>query len=115
MPLLSMETRVLLDEHRSGLRAMIKGSGIGSRAERPQRGSALLVVLWLSAALSAIAFSVATTVRTETGRTSTLAEGVRTYYLAAGGIERIRLYVNWGAGYRNPDGTAKYFEPGMSR
>jgi general secretion pathway protein K len=77
------------------------------------RGGALLAVLWLSAALSAIAFSVATTVRGETERTATLADGVRTYYLATGAIERARLYMDWGAGQRNPDGTAKYYENGV--
>src|SRR5271155_1824303 len=35
-----------------------------------RRGSALLAVLWLTAALSAIAFSVASMVRAETERTS---------------------------------------------
>lgn len=80
-----------------------------------RRGGALLAVLWISAALSAIAFAVANTVRGETERTATLAESVRTYYLATGAIERLLLYVQWGAGYRNPDGTPKYFEPGMPR
>ena len=53
-----------------------------------RRGAALLAVLWLSAILAAIAFSVATTVRGETERTSTLSEGVRAYYLATGALER---------------------------
>src|ERR671938_661238 len=39
-----------------------------------KRGGALLAVLWLSVALSAIAFSVANSVRGETERTSTAAE-----------------------------------------
>lgn len=75
----------------------------------------MLAVLWLSAALSAIAFSVANTVRSETERTGTLTDGVRTYYLATGAIERVLLYIQWGPGFRNPDGSARYFEPGMSR
>src|SRR3954470_25031849 len=79
-----------------------------------RRGGALLAVLWLSAALSAIAFSVASTVRTETERTSTLADGVRTYYIATGAIERIWLYTQW-VGYTNPDGSPKYFRPGTPR
>ncbi len=41
-----------------------------SRA-RAEKGGALLAVLWLSAALAAIALSVATTVRGETDRVST--------------------------------------------
>ena len=45
------------------------------------RGSALLAVLWLSAALAAIAFSVSTTVRAETDRVSTAADGLRASYL----------------------------------
>ena len=53
-----------------------------------QRGAALLAVLWLSAILAAIAFSLATTVRGETERTSTLTEGVRGYYFATGALER---------------------------
>jgi general secretion pathway protein K len=75
----------------------------------------LLAVLWISAALSAIALSVATTVRGETERTGTITEGVRTHYLATSGIERVLLYMEWGPGPRNPDGSAKYFEYGMPR
>ena len=79
-----------------------------------KRGAALLTVLWLSAALSAIAFSVATTVRGETERVSSLADGTRAYYLAAGAVERAMLYVYWGPGRRNPDSSPRYFGPGMS-
>ena len=63
---------------------------------RNRRGAALLAVLWLSAILAAIAFSVATTVRGETERTSTLSEGVRAYYLATGALERALAYIEWG-------------------
>jgi general secretion pathway protein K len=56
-----------------------------------QRGSALLAVLWMSAALASIAFSLATTVRGETDRTSTAVDDLRTYYLATGAIERAIL------------------------
>jgi general secretion pathway protein K len=81
-----------------------------------ERGGALLAVLWLSAALAAIAFSVANTVRGETERTTTHSEGVRAYYLATGSVDRALLYIHWStiSGARNPDGTAKYFEPGTS-
>jgi type II secretory pathway component PulK len=58
-----------------------------------QRGSALLAVLWLAAALSAIAFSVANTVRAETERTSTQVDALRSYYLAVGAIDRAILWV----------------------
>jgi len=56
----------------------------------------LLAVLWLSAALAAIAFSVASTVRAETERASTLADGVRTYYLATGALARALVHVAYG-------------------
>src|SRR5712692_10144178 len=76
-------------------------------------GSALLAVLWLSAALSAIAFTVATTVRAETERTSTAVDALRAYYLATGAVERALLYLQWGPGFRNQDGSPKYFENPM--
>ncbi len=75
------------------------------------RGGALLAVLWLSAALSAIAFTVANTVRGETERTATAADGVRAYYLATGAIQRATLYLFWGPTHRNPDGSPKFYSP----
>jgi len=60
-----------------------------------RRGSALLAVLWLSAALAAIAFSLSSTVRGETERTSTEVDGLRSYYLAAGAIDRASLELLW--------------------
>jgi general secretion pathway protein K len=78
-------------------------------------GGALLAVLWVSAALAAMALSVATTVRGEIDRASTLAEGIRARFLAESGIERAIAYTQWGPGRRNPDGTPQYFEPGMPR
>ena len=83
--------------------------------ESRRRGAALLAVLWLSAILSAIAFSVATTVRGETERTSTLSDGVRAYYLATGALERALAYIEWGPGPRNPDNSPRYYQPGMPR
>ncbi len=80
-----------------------------------ERGGALLAVLWLSAALTAIAFSVATTVRGEMERTSTAVDGVRAYYLATGSIDRALLWMSWGAGHRKPDGSPRFYEPGMPR
>ena len=76
--------------------------------ETRQRGGALLAVLWLSAALSAIAFSVANTVRTETERTATTSEGLRTYYLASGSVDRAILWMQWGM-----NGSPKYYHPPM--
>ncbi len=68
------------------------------RPRRPcpgKRGSALLAVLWLSAALAAIAFSLSSTVRGETERASTSVDGLRSYYLATGAIERASMELLW--------------------
>jgi len=75
----------------------------------------LLAVLWLSAALSAIAFTVASSVRAETERTSTVVDSLRAGYLAEGAIYRALLYIIWGPTYRNEDGTPKYFQNPMPR
>ena len=80
---------------------------------RRRKGGALLAVLWLAAALSAIAFSIANTVRGETERTATGADGVRAYYLASGSVDRASLYMMRGGSFRNPDGSPRYYEPGM--
>ena len=80
-----------------------------------QRGGALLAVLWLSAALAAIAFSVATTVRSETDRVASSASGLRAWYLATGSVERGIQWMMWGSDFRNPDGTARFWEPNMPR
>src|SRR5579872_3245364 len=63
--------------------------------QSPARGSALLAVLWLSAALAAIAFSLSTTVREETDRASTSVDGLRAYYLASSAIDRASLELVW--------------------
>ena len=62
---------------------------------KPARGSALLMVLWISAALAAVAFSLANTVRGETDRTSTQLDEVRGYYLAGGAIDRAAVELLW--------------------
>src|SRR5689334_2270808 len=86
----------------------------GRKPVPPQkRGSALLAVMWLSAALSAIAFTVSTSVRAETERTSTAIDGIRAYYVATGSIDRGILWILWGSQYRNPDGTPRYFQAPM--
>lgn len=85
----------------------------GTRAH-DRRGGALLLVLWLAAALSVIAFSLARTVRGETERTSTALDGVRAYYLATGALERAELYMQWGPRYLLPDGSSRYFSPWTS-
>ncbi len=71
-----------------------------------RRGSALLTVLWLSAALAAIAFSVSSSVRSETDRVEAGSNGLRAWYLATGAVERGIQWMNWGENYRRPDGTA---------
>jgi general secretion pathway protein K len=81
---------------------------------RRRRGGALLTVLWLSAALTAIAFSVATTVRGEIERAATAADGVKGYFLARGALQRALLWVQWSE-FRNPDGTPRYWAPGITR
>jgi len=63
------------------------------------RGSALLAVLWLSAALAAIAFAMSVTVRGETERTATAVDDLRSYYLASGGVERAAMELLWSAAY----------------
>jgi general secretion pathway protein K len=52
-------------------------------------------VLWLSAALAAIGFTIASTVRGETDRTATVVEGLRAYYLATAGIDRASMELLW--------------------
>ncbi len=90
-------------------------SGSGPCPTRPKRGSALLAVLWLAAALSAIAFTVASTVRGETERASTEVDGLRAYYIASGAVERSILWILWSATYRNSDGSPRYFNAPMPR
>jgi general secretion pathway protein K len=69
--------------------------------QRRTRGSALLSVLWLSAALSAIVFSLASTVRGEGERTSTALDGLRSYYLAVGAVQRARIELLWSVQFPN--------------
>lgn len=81
-----------------------------SRAPRQsQRGAALLAVLWLAAALSAIAFTLASTVRGETERSSTDADALKAYYLAAGAIDRTLVYIESGpSAFSGADGKPLY-------
>lgn len=76
-----------------------------------RRGGALLAVLWLSAALSAIAYSLANTVRGEVDRTATDVDGLRSYYLARAGVDRGILYMQWGPG--GPPNTPFKYKRGM--
>jgi general secretion pathway protein K len=63
-----------------------------------ERGGALLTVLWVSAALAAIAFSVSTSIRAEADRASTAADGLRAMYLATGSVDRATQGLLWGTG-----------------
>ncbi len=64
-----------------------------------QKGGALLTVLWVSAALAAIGFSVATKVRTETARVGSTADGLRAWYLASGSVDRAIQWMVWSFDY----------------
>ncbi len=55
-----------------------------------------MAVLWLSAALAAIALSLASTVRGEAERSATAVDSLRSQYLAAGAVRRAMLYMDWG-------------------
>jgi general secretion pathway protein K len=54
------------------------------------------MVMWMSAALAAIAFSLATSVRGETDHTSTTVDDLRTYYIATGAIQRAIMDIQAG-------------------
>jgi general secretion pathway protein K len=64
----------------------------------PEKGGALLTVLWVSAALAAIAFSVSMSIRAETDRAGTAADGLRAMYLATGSVDRAVQWLLWGTG-----------------
>ncbi|MEO8097528.1 MAG: hypothetical protein ABI811_07480 [Acidobacteriota bacterium] len=80
------------------------------RTSNSERGGALLIVLWLSAALAAIALSVSMTVRTETDHTATVADGLRAHYLATGSLDRAVQWMLWGPGARTSDGQARFWD-----
>ncbi len=77
-----------------------------------RKGSALLTVLWLTAALSAIGLAVANNVRGETERTSTGVDDVKSYFIARGAIERAALHIRW-RGYTDGAGEPIYYRPGQ--
>lgn len=81
---------------------MATSRNTGARRATSRRGSALLMVLWISAALAAVAFSLANTVRGETDRTSTELDEVRGYYLATGAVDRAAVELLWGVTNQNP-------------
>ena len=65
------------------------------------RGSALLTVLWLTAAVSAIGVAVAGNVRGETERAGTNVDDAKSYFLATGGVQRAALRMMWGRPFYN--------------
>jgi general secretion pathway protein K len=71
---------------------------ITNSRRRDQAGGALLTVLWVSAALAAIALSVSTSIRAETDRAGTAADGLRAMYLATGSVDRATQWLLWGTG-----------------
>jgi general secretion pathway protein K len=68
----------------------------GLAAKCHRRGSALLTVLWLTAALAAIGLAVANNVRGETERASTNVDDTKAWFIARGAIERAALHMQWG-------------------
>src|SRR5579863_10104417 len=78
------------------------------------KGAALLAVLWLAAALSAIAFTLANSVRGEIERSSTDADGLKAYYLAEGAIDRMLVYIESSSTFVGPDGKPR-FQQGITR
>ncbi len=84
----------------------------GCKNKRSRRGSALLMVLWLTAALSAVGLAVANNVRGETERTETNMDDARSYFAARGAIEQAALHIVWGPQFRTPDGVPIYYVPG---
>jgi general secretion pathway protein K len=77
-----------------------------------QRGSALLAVLWLSVALSAIAFALSQSVRTELERAGLNVDSTKAYFLARGAIERTMMYMV--RPVLGPNDPAAGFRPGQN-
>jgi general secretion pathway protein K len=67
-----------------------------STSSNSERGSALLAVLWISAALAAIALSVSASIRSEADRAGSAADGMRASYLATGSVDRAVQWLLWG-------------------
>ncbi len=93
----------------------MKPSSSDARKVSPARrkGGALLAVLWLSAALAAIAFSAAQTVRAEREHTRNVLEGTQAAFLASSAAERGLLYVLWGPQAILSDGRPRFWARGM--
>jgi len=83
----------------SGWRATPRAGLPAPPGVRLRTGSALLTVLWLTAALSAIGLAVASNVRSETERAATNVDDVKAYFIARGAIERTAMRMFWGADF----------------
>jgi hypothetical protein len=75
-----------------------------------ERGGALLAVLWLSMAMTAIAFALSRTSRAELDRAALAIDSTRAYYLAQGGIEAAMRRI---ARPRDPENPERGFEIGQ--
>ncbi len=87
--------------------------GRGSVSNR--QGSALLMVLWLTAALAAIGLTVASTVRGETERTETSVDDARSWFEARGGDRARRAPHLMGPQLRRPGRKQDLLRPGPAR
>jgi general secretion pathway protein K len=81
------------------------------RSTGNSRGSALLMVLWATAALAAITLTLANTVRSEAERAITGTDALRASYLASAAIDRALLWIQWGnLGVNRPHSDKRYYE-----
>ncbi len=78
-----------------------------------QRGVALIMVLWLTAALGVIAYSVAETTRGEVRRAESTLDATRAGFLARAAIERTYGWLRYG--YQPLPGQVPLFELGQQR
>jgi type II secretory pathway component PulK len=78
----------------------------------PRSGSALLTVLWLTAALSAVGLAVANNVRGETERTATSVDDAKAYFAARGAIDQAALHILW-RDYSDSAGMPLYYRFGQ--
>jgi general secretion pathway protein K len=101
------------DNRSLAVAALNPGFRSARASKRSRNGSALLMVLWLTAGLSAVGLAVASNVRAETERTETNVDDARSYFVARGAIERAALHILWGGQYRNSDGSPMYYVNGQ--
>lgn len=79
-----------------------------------RRGGALLAVMWLSIAMTAVAFAMSRYVRTEYDRASLSIDSTRAYFLAHGGVEAaLRHLARPNARSRDGEGDGTGFRTGQ--